>query len=1410
MKKRLLFCLSLWALCALTATVNAEVKTDYTDAIVNADLSTTDGWNADGTKGIKDGMVKVSSEAAFDFSQTITLPAGQYKMTAKAAYRYGSDEQAEYDAIQAGTETHLVKLYAETAWGKDETNVQNRNDGASEIDYANGSGSATVNNLYVPNSSAAVQAWFDNGKYVNELVFDVQEDAQVKIGITRTGGVVGDYVNIGAWTLTRLGDVQEEQVDHVVFTMVQNEADLVAGEKYLIMAQVDGGWVALSDLYAKTPCYNPSDTLIVSENWTVEAVPATAVSETVGLFLGAPYALTLEGEAGAWKFKDEVNGAYLYWKNGKNALGNDAEGTKWTISFNKYAHNAVIAVDTLAARTLQYNASSPRFACYTSTQAPVYLFKAGEVSVSPVAPSTPSFTSIAELLAFEVGNVVELVLNNAKITYLKGNNMSITDGVDTIAVFDYNIPADFVVDTLLSGKITATLSEYKGNKQLTVVDWSEVKMSAIEMLEINLDKTAAVGLDAASWNAGGLCATQFAPAITTADGRNAQMVEKYETTVETVDTLLFQTVTGLENGTYTVVLYANAFFTSGRGFESSLTDGATDVVYVFANGQTTPVVAAIATETSANGEYTLANVEVTDGTLTMGLAKSQAGTNWHTIQIKSLTLHTAVEKSYVVSLYNAAKLEAETLLSERMSAEAYAALQAALAIEVDENSGESLIAGEAALKEAINAAKSSVSYYAGNKTAIDAMYTLMENTNVYSAEAFLAYRSIADNYKAQYEAGALTGSIDNPMAVHGWRASVNYDDLLLSLWGTKDYDSNLYINTWSVEGETDGSEFKVPFYEYWTGDDASLGATTKSATITDLVPGASYTVSAWVRVRAKNGVNAADATGISFVAGTDTVDVTNGVVVGTSQMSHDTVSVVGVADAEGCLTISFVIAADNNVSWLSYKDIKYTPSTKFHGAGVLASVAEGNHYVYYTDAEGGYHFLNAAGENNWVLSDTPTLIEFSAGNITDAYAGAASFMNSNGYYMSNAANQDGTGAIKTETVTGSNGASKRTWESQVFYKNIDGKYAIRLTNSTGTSWGANCFANVDAATLAVVSGQPSLEDALYVWEVADEYDPRFTSRFEYNLNVEREAGLGYTADEYTIEASELAALMGVESLEGATIWGVNPDGSFVADAMTTYDGWRDANGAFAYWGESAVVCAKFVQQDAAYLITLCTYPANDPAAGTEYTASWALIAGADTMVINTNITFVEPAVLNIADYEVVSTIKVEHEEAAGVAYSANTATFDAAAAAAALGVASLDEADQYILNVTTGNLVSNTTDGWRDVNGDAAGWGNDGGVCVKISSPASGSIDYIGCYDTTHQAGEVYTAKWAFVHEGKAVVVEVVITFVGGEGIENVGAADKSVTVYTISGRAIQTTVSGLNALDRGIYIVNGKKVYVK
>ena len=115
--------------------------------------------------------------------------------------------------------------------------------------------------------------------------------------------------------------------------------------------------------------------------------------------------------------------------------------------------------------------------------------------------------------------------------------------------------------------------------------------------------------------------------------------EKYETTTATLGDVMWQTVTGLENGKYTVELWANARYTSGRGFDSEAADGALDFTYLYANN------VEISIEVYHNGDlnngksYKLEGVEVTDGTLKMGMTKKAAGSNWHTIQIKSLIYH---------------------------------------------------------------------------------------------------------------------------------------------------------------------------------------------------------------------------------------------------------------------------------------------------------------------------------------------------------------------------------------------------------------------------------------------------------------------------------------------------------------------------------------------------------------------------------------------------------------------------------------------------------------------------------------------------------------------------------------------------------------------------------------------------
>ena len=165
-----------------------------------------------------------------------------------------------------------------------------------------------------------------------------------------------------------------------------------------------------------------------------------------------------------------------------------------------------------------------------------------------------------------------------------------------------------------------------------------------------------------------MCATQYAPAITTYDGRYAQLAEVYETTTATTGQIIYQNITGLANGKYKVGFYGNAFYTSGRGFSSDMAEGANDVAYVFANEQQAFITAHIATSTSEN-DFRQFDVEVTDGTIKLGMGKAKAGTNWHTMQIYQLTWFTTAKEAYANAQADLAELvsKAEGLLDEEFN-----------------------------------------------------------------------------------------------------------------------------------------------------------------------------------------------------------------------------------------------------------------------------------------------------------------------------------------------------------------------------------------------------------------------------------------------------------------------------------------------------------------------------------------------------------------------------------------------------------------------------------------------------------------------------------------------------------------------------------------------------------------------
>ena len=93
-------------------------------------------------------------------------------------------------------------------------------------------------------------------------------------------------------------------------------------------------------------------------------------------------------------------GTYLAWSSGNSLTTAEevADASSWTVSFTEAGAADIYNVGT-AARKLQYNSGSPRFACYTSSQQAPYLWKqvAGDDVAKPVLPSSTSFVGSIEV-----------------------------------------------------------------------------------------------------------------------------------------------------------------------------------------------------------------------------------------------------------------------------------------------------------------------------------------------------------------------------------------------------------------------------------------------------------------------------------------------------------------------------------------------------------------------------------------------------------------------------------------------------------------------------------------------------------------------------------------------------------------------------------------------------------------------------------------------------------------------------------------------------------------------------------------------------------------------------------------------------------------------------------------------------
>ena len=233
---------------------------------------------------------------------------------------------------------------------------------------------------------------------------------------------------------------------------------------------------------------------------------------------------------------------------------------------------------------------------------------------------------------------------------------------------------------------------------------------------------------------------------------------------------------------------------------------------------------------------------------------------------------------------------------------------------------------------AIAAAQASVDAYAVANTAIEKANAIKDAHNFASETATTTFADAIAAIKNLYDDETLTNDeasnagVTLGTSVTGWHANNNAAAVAylrdgFSL-GDIAADPALHVNTWSTEGDNDGSNFSVPFYESWTPSANSLPESTITGTLTNLENGL-YKVSAWVRVSVKNEVAATDATGITMdVNGGTAVDVTEGTQVGESSFNIGNYEAEGLVK-QGQLILNFNIAADANISWLSFQKVKY-------------------------------------------------------------------------------------------------------------------------------------------------------------------------------------------------------------------------------------------------------------------------------------------------------------------------------------------------------------------------------------------------------------------------------------------------------------------------------------------------------
>lgn len=406
---------------------------------------------------------------------------------------------------------------------------------------------------------------------------------------------------------------------------------------------------------------------------------------------------------------------------------------------------------------------------------------------------------------------------------------------------------------------------------------------------------------------------------------------------------LTRNLTGLPKGLYKVTMFGFDRATSNANCVS-LGDQGIEITtaYLKANNEMVPLKSWYSGQTNGNNPNSVSEGKAKfaegkyknelyvyvgeDGVLdlSVGIQAYGAATRWVLFNNFSLTYYTDQ-----VSEEDAAELLASVPTGKMNVADAAALTAAKAAFEANKT-----IVNYNALSEAIKTAKASVEAYAKAAAAIARAEDFFTNNTFATAEAIETFATTLDQLKEGYEAETLTtaeaSNALNTLAVGvaNWHSDSGIaGDLMASAWEAPkngwDHGFKYYVNNWSVEGETDGTNFTVPYIEAWVGSN-SLPVDTLRATLGGFEPNTDCTVTLWSRVETASADAPVAGTIMMSINDGESVDIAAGTKHGETKMYLGNFTAQGKTDANGNINLAINIAEGSNVHWLAFKNVTYT------------------------------------------------------------------------------------------------------------------------------------------------------------------------------------------------------------------------------------------------------------------------------------------------------------------------------------------------------------------------------------------------------------------------------------------------------------------------------------------------------